>query len=35
MLFSNPKLQFPAEEMQAIADQIRNAFEAHHDEKQK
>ena len=35
MLFSNPKLQFPAEEMQAIADQIRNAFEAHHDENQK
>ena len=28
MLFSNPKLQLPAEEMQTIAQQIRNAFEA-------
>ena len=28
MLFSNPKLQLPAEEMQAVADAIRKAFEA-------
>lgn len=28
MLFSNPKLQLHAEEMQTIAQQIRNAFEA-------
>ena len=27
MLFSNPKLQLPAEEMQATADAIRRAFE--------
>ena len=27
MLFSNPKLQLPAEEMQAIADAIRKHFE--------
>lgn len=27
MLFSNPKLQLPAEEMQAVADAIRAAFE--------
>lgn len=27
MLFSNPKLQLPADEMQAIADAIRKAFE--------
>jgi len=27
MLFSNPKLQLPAEEMQAIADAIRKEFE--------
>ncbi len=27
MLFSNPKLQLPAEEMQATADAIRHAFE--------
>lgn len=28
MLFSNPKLKLPAEEMQATADAIRAAFEA-------
>ena len=27
MLFSNPKLQLPAEEMQAVADTIRAVFE--------
>ena len=27
MLFSNPKLQLPADEMQAVADAIRKAFE--------
>ncbi|MBR0434280.1 MAG: HIT family protein [Bacteroidaceae bacterium] len=27
MLFSNPKLQLPADEMQAVADAIRQAFE--------
>ncbi|MBR1799879.1 MAG: HIT family protein [Bacteroidaceae bacterium] len=27
MLFSNPKLQLPAEEMQAVADAIRREFE--------
>ena len=27
MLFSNPKLQLPAEEMQAVADAIRAAYE--------
>ena len=27
MLFSNPKLQLPAEEMQATADAIRKEFE--------
>ena len=27
MLFSNPKLQLPSEEMQAVADAIRSAFE--------
>ncbi|MBR1681761.1 MAG: HIT family protein [Bacteroidaceae bacterium] len=27
MLFSNPKLQLPAEEMQAVADAIRRDFE--------
>lgn len=27
MLFSNPKLQLPAEEMQSVADAIRAAFE--------
>lgn len=27
MLFSNPKLQLPADEMQAVADTIRKAFE--------
>ena len=28
MLFSNPKLQLPAEEMQATADAIRQAYQA-------
>ena len=27
MLFSNPKLQLPSDEMQAVADAIRQAFE--------